>query len=365
MGDDDDYPAPPKFEDYILLQELFWFFSSLCLAASMHVVLTTIFIQLMGPRMALYGAIGSMAKAADGMRELVDEIFLAFVIMIIFFALSTLMSFWVLMSFQSAIVSSCLFIISSTQWWRYCSRIYNQFKYDRGNSLYNFQEGSDGYSDTGSRRPSISSANDRDQVEEPKPSTFLSFWGIGKSPKPNEDTIQNGKHVRRSRRNSAEYMRDCRFSGYVSLEDVVPSTTASNFPASRQNPGLLNPATTWSRVFLYLSTSGDLYYFRSKCECPAIPINSRAIESQLYDVVTEVIPISDSLRTISAPYLQAVLDDCSIPDCELFAYELRLSRRRFDATDNHLRYRVWKFRLDTVEEMTTWAMYLNPPTIRK
>jgi hypothetical protein len=71
---DDKYEAPGPLPDYILLQELFWIFSSTCLACSMHVVLTTIFIQLMGPRMALYGSVGSMAKAAGEQTAVVISV---------------------------------------------------------------------------------------------------------------------------------------------------------------------------------------------------------------------------------------------------------------------------------------------------
>jgi hypothetical protein len=163
----------------------------------------------------------------------------------------------------------------------------------------------------------------------------------------------------RGRRNSVESMKDCQYSGYVSLEEIPASR-----PAAGNMQGITAP-TTWARVFLYLSKSGDLYYFRTKAECPNIPVNSRPIETDSYDVITEKIPFGQSdigssvLGSGSGAQSQYGDADSMIEYDAAFAYEIRLVRKSAEKEEGS-KFRVWKIRLDTHDEMMTWAAHINP-----
>jgi hypothetical protein len=104
----------------------------------MHCVMTTIFISVLGPGLALHGPQGSMAKAANGMRLEVEQVFLAFNVMVMSFAISVLASCWVLMDFQSAITSTAILCICSYFWYRTCKRIVNRFQYTITHSELDF-----------------------------------------------------------------------------------------------------------------------------------------------------------------------------------------------------------------------------------
>lgn len=80
-----------------------------------------------GPGLALHGPIGSMARAAAGMRNEIKSTFVAYVLMIASLAVGLLMSFWILMDWKASTVSSIVLVYSVSMWWRYCSRIYNKF----------------------------------------------------------------------------------------------------------------------------------------------------------------------------------------------------------------------------------------------
>jgi hypothetical protein len=59
----------------------------------------------------------------------VQQVLTAYLLMVIFFALSTLSSFWIEMQIRGATICSLIFVFSSYFWWYYCLRIYNRFQY--------------------------------------------------------------------------------------------------------------------------------------------------------------------------------------------------------------------------------------------
>ena len=94
-----------------------------------YLIISLILFVCVGPGLALNGPIGSMAKAADGMRSWINHIFTSFIVMTVFFAVSVLASFWAVMTRKASIVTTAIFVASSFFWWRDCMRIYNKFKY--------------------------------------------------------------------------------------------------------------------------------------------------------------------------------------------------------------------------------------------
>lgn len=62
----DDYSLPlASFANYYTVQSLFWVASAICMASSMHVLITSVYIQALGPDLALHGNMGAMAKGKE------------------------------------------------------------------------------------------------------------------------------------------------------------------------------------------------------------------------------------------------------------------------------------------------------------
>jgi hypothetical protein len=117
----DDY----DYADYF--QDVYWVTSAGTIACAVHVIITTMSIQVLGPGLALHGPVGSMARAAEGMRLEQKPVIVSFILMMFLFSISTILSFWAVMSFYSALGGTIIFMIASRYWYYYCERIYLRF----------------------------------------------------------------------------------------------------------------------------------------------------------------------------------------------------------------------------------------------
>jgi hypothetical protein len=109
------------------IKDLYWIFSAATIAAAIHVILTAMLLQGLGPGLALHGPVGSMVRACEGMREEQKAVVYGFGFMIISFSCSTLLLFWTVMSLASAIGSTVVWIIAVRFYYHYCERIYLRF----------------------------------------------------------------------------------------------------------------------------------------------------------------------------------------------------------------------------------------------
>lgn len=108
-------------------QDVYWVSSSGTIAASVHVILTSMLIQVLGPGLALHGPIGSMARACEGMRREQRTVITAFIVMIVLFSISTILSFWAVMSTEAAAGATVVWLIATRYYYLYCERIYLRF----------------------------------------------------------------------------------------------------------------------------------------------------------------------------------------------------------------------------------------------
>lgn len=108
-------------------QDIYWVSSSGTIAAAVHVILTTMLLQVLGPGLALHGPIGSMARACEGMRKEQKSIITAFIVMIVLFSISTILSFWAVMSLEAATGATAVWLVASRYYYFYCERIYLRF----------------------------------------------------------------------------------------------------------------------------------------------------------------------------------------------------------------------------------------------
>jgi hypothetical protein len=110
-----------------IVADLYWFFSATTIAVAVHIIMCTMLIQVVGPGLALNGPVGSMARATEGMRVEQKHIMTAFILMMISFALATIMAFWMCMNTEAAIAGTIAYLIAMRYWYVYCERIYLRF----------------------------------------------------------------------------------------------------------------------------------------------------------------------------------------------------------------------------------------------
>lgn len=124
LNEENNYPSAH------VLADCYWVAAAITIACSVHVIMCTMLLQVLGPGLALHGPVGSMARATAGMRVELKTIIRSFSVMIILFAVSTLLSCWMVMSEEGAIGCSAAFGIAGYIWYRHCERIYLRFYYD-------------------------------------------------------------------------------------------------------------------------------------------------------------------------------------------------------------------------------------------
>ena len=126
----------PDHDHPTVINDFFYIAGGLTFAFSMHSLLCSVFTIVFAPNLALHGPLGSMVRAIDGMIAEQDQIFLCFVLSLVFFTINTIAWNWILMSDEAATVSSISIIIASGGWYTYCLRIYNRFKMHTSSKVF-------------------------------------------------------------------------------------------------------------------------------------------------------------------------------------------------------------------------------------
>jgi hypothetical protein len=150
--------------------DICWIMSAATIASAVHVIVNTMLLQVVGPGLALHGPVGSIVRATEGMKVEQKQIVNAFILMMMMFALSTIMSFWVVMNFESALGSTAVFIIAARQWYFYTERIYLRFYWDADKSAWD-----DRKEDDSGREPGNFHERSPPNVVERKSTIFISF----------------------------------------------------------------------------------------------------------------------------------------------------------------------------------------------
>ena len=275
-----------------------------------------------------------MAKAANGMRTEMTQILYSFMISVIFFAISTLFSFWILMSVQAAIASSIVFALSCVQWWKYSVRIYAKLYLDYDSpelkEQRRFEE--DGLFDDDDddpteprvqqSTPQTQNARDNFKAKRIKKNKLFGFTRKTSSVDSDQDADddEEKKDDESDRQIAIGSRKGCAIEGYMTKCDGK----------GRQN---------WTRRYFVLTKDGDLYYYKAKANFiadPKSPIKIRPIELGLYDV--------------EATLTEAAAGAASAESL----YEISLSPK-----DKEEGGRMWLFRCDNDDEFVAWKECLS------
>ncbi len=112
---------------------IYWILSALALMCAMHVLLCTMFINVFGQGLAIRGPLGSMIRAVEGMVQETNQILIAYVASIFFFAFSTIGVYFIMMEHDAAVICACITGVGIYIWYHFVLRIYNRFKWNRVN----------------------------------------------------------------------------------------------------------------------------------------------------------------------------------------------------------------------------------------
>lgn len=95
---------------------------------------------MLGPGLALNGPIGSMLKASEGLKAELIPLAWSFFIFMVFFVMTTILSFWITMDTIAAIICTLVFLFASYFWISYSLRITRKFHWNEKSSPWKEDE---------------------------------------------------------------------------------------------------------------------------------------------------------------------------------------------------------------------------------
>lgn len=283
------------------------------------------------------GPIGSMARAVEGLRSEQSHVIQAFILMIVFFTLSTVVSFWVSFDFPGAIASTVVFLVGMRVYFVTTHRIRWRFHWDpalnNANATRDSEDPANFILPTDNRR-GVDTSN---QSRFPPAAPFLNYLFGGK--------LQNTK------RQSTEL-------------DATISPISSNTSSAAQRTTMVNQSADskaivmegyvgmrgflvgeskkekWERRYLTITTNGNMFYYLSRIKYRSDPIanriNSRPVQIGNYSV------------SFPSPSQCGLPTDTSAPSSAVENLVILLAPREEEVL------RHWQLRTDTEEELDLW-----------
>jgi hypothetical protein len=305
--------------DYI--KYVYYVSSAITMASSLHIMFTTMLLQVYGPGLALHGPLGSMARATEGLRAEQEHIVKTFIVMIIAFSVSTMTVFWMIMRLPNAIVSSGMYLMVLRQSYYYCERIYLRFYWEEGAKDWNdgrqlsdsldFDMDEPGAAqralqdasspDThrsspivhaGSTNGITGSADNGDRSKKAtSPFGAFSFKSKRSEGSPNPSTTNNsptpGGAVSTV---SGVDLGAGTLSSTVTMEGYFTARTRVDRPLLAKLPALVNDADKWVRQYFVLFRTAEFYVYQSRQAFrndPKRPLYTRAIRLREFYVEVE------------------------------------------------------------------------------
>lgn len=365
-----------NYDNYYVetVSDAYWITSAMTIAFSVHVIITTMLIQVLGPGLALHGPLGSMARATEGLRVEQKPIIYSFVWMMVMFAVSTTLSFWVVMSVEAAIGSSICFLIASRYWYFYCERIYIRFHWEPEEKGWNERTESDDYYDIDSINNQQGNLTNNQNTSElntnnlkPKKKIKMIKFPFLSSKK----TIQEKK----KRLNSTEKSEISDFTDHSSANNTVnnnievdvnvegQSLSMEGYITKRNSSKLLDYSKdNWDRCYCTLNVRGDLFFFKNRQGFrtnPRSPINRRPLSLQDYIIFVRI--ETDIRASVGGGQnLTNIFEIILLPqeNSELIEIQHQLITKQkavIEVKEVKLSRNKWVLRLDTEEELNCWV----------
>ena len=395
-----------------IIADVYWIISAITIALSVHVILCTMLMQVLGPGLALNGPVGSMARATEGMRLEQQQIIVSFIAMMIAFSAATVLSCWVVMSFEASVGCSISFAVAACYWYKYCERIYLRFYWDSEDAGWKPGSGSfDQHEEDPAAQTEnpLTKANSfqpkhHNKTKKSKHGLFRMIFGA-KNPAGKDDAVDDTKARSRSSSAGSNYQPPGITTVNVLQRTLTNTSLSSEVPGIPMNPNwaaasasrgvimegyltkrggnaqkFLNRSEPWERRYFTLTSAGNLYIYKNRHEYRndhKNPIYTRPL--RLSDYYVEVNNFDDELREGTATESEFVssktegglqkslltVNSITVPDdseIKPFRFQMTLVLREHadsGAQPNdkkQSRYRDhWVLRCDTEEELQHWV----------
>eukprot|EP01032_Pedospumella_encystans_P018117 gene18117-20634_t len=313
-----------------IIADVYWIISAITIALSVHVILCTMLMQVLGPGLALNGPVGSMARATEGMRLEQQQIIVSFIAMMITFSAATVLSCWVVMSFEASVGCSISFAVAACYWYKYCERIYLRFYWESEDAGWKPRSGSfdpneeDPAAQTENPLTKANSYMSKQQTKANKKSKnglFRMVFGTKRT-----KSTAGEENDQRSRSNSAGSYQPPLMTNITTTNILQRTLTNTSFssevPGMPINPNwaatstsrgvimegyltkrggnaqkFLNRSEPWERRYFTLTSAGNLYIYKNRHEYRndhKNPIYTRPL--RLSDYYIEVNNFDDEIR---------------------------------------------------------------------
>ncbi len=396
-----------------IIADFYWIVSAITIALSVHVILCTMLMQVLGPGLALNGPVGSMARATEGMRLEQQQIIVSFVAMMFTFSAATVLSCWVVMSFEASLGCSVSFLVAARYWYKYCERIYLRFYWNHEEA--GWKRGAESVDsqceeEIAAKQIAFTMASTYTPKQSPVNKSMKARKGFFQTlfgTKTNKSEDGERSDVCSSFGSSAHSLKMLRTVTSNTVDSEVPTGTANS--SSRVSLGtsgrkavmegyltkrggngqkFLNRSEPWERRYFTLTSAGNLYIYKNRHEYrnnPKHPIYTRPL--RLSDYYVEVNNFDDELRADNMSGMSGrksegglqkslfTVSSFTVPDdseIKPFRFQMTLILRehvdgvvqvndsgvssRTLSANTQSRYRDhWVLRCDTEEELQHWV----------
>jgi len=355
---------------------IYYTLASATIGLSIHLILVTMLVQVYGPGLAINGPLGSMTRAAQGMKIESKEIIFAWLLLMLSFVLSTVFLFYAVMKFWEALTANLIFVIAARFWYYYNERIYLRFYWNDDGDAWNpaddLVEGieepklpqafrnKEGLSNSltttsGGENNNINNSSSGSSYIDSKKKKRLDFFSyLFKTPSQSEqdkssssgagglgdhNTNMNNDDNQETYENHAGSNMSIVMEGYLTI-----GSSSELQPISKATSNTMG-IDQWTRRYLILLPRGFVYIYKSRQSYRSHPTSP---------IYTRPLRLSDFYIRVMNENMD---DDKSLKSN---VFQISLVPRENESFDEGTSFRNhWLLRCDTEEELNIWTQCLK------
>lgn len=340
---------------------VYYIVTACTIATAVHVIINTMLLQVLGPGLALNGPIGSMARATEGMQIEQTQIVWSFGIMMVCFAMSTVMAFWVVMDAKASTVSTFVFLVAARTWYYFGKRVILRFHWDRNQKniswagrveddddeptiegkimkMQTMKKPGDSanpmHSSSGRMDSTTSASVDVPTTKPVKKSVYNLFGLLSLNDQElRQSEIEANRYIAEEmQRKELAYNKEVAMEGYMTKRGISRSEFIKD---------------PWERRYFVLNYRGQIFYYKNRQEYKEDPksrIKGRPIELEEFTVVVQNSLNMDETATIASGSTTATNATTGAG----LKFQMTLIPREDETL------RRWIFKVDTEETLNLW-----------
>lgn len=354
---------------------VYYTLASATIGLSIHLILVTMLVQVYGPGLSINGPLGSMTRAAQGMKIESNEIIFVWLLLMLSFVLATVFLFYAVMKFWEALTATLIFVIAARFWYYYNERIYLRFYWDdddNGGAWNPSDELVDGMEEptlpAAFRKKNSSktttaggSSNDVEKNSSPNTTTAKKKKGVDffsylfKTPF-SEEQGRNSNNITSvsggTDNNNGEMNEDNQeiYDNHAGANMIVVTEgyltiSSSSSSSEAQSTGSSATIEQWSRRYLILLPRGFMYIYKTR---------QSYRKDSTAPIYTRPLRLSDFYIRVTNEKKE---DDKTL---KTNVFQVSLVPRENESFDEGTSFRNhWLLRCDTEEELHIWTQCLR------